>query len=133
MQKVNPTQALQRVNSQQTSTGRNEDRRKETINKLFGVIKVAYPNFLNNQNESETKRMWLMHLGGYAESKIESAAGIMVDRHPTWPPTLGEFKKLIAEMNVARPELQTFKALPPPAAKESVAKQHIALMRAALR
>jgi len=93
------------VPRQQTSppTGIGEDL-KNSINGLFGTIKIAYPNFMKDQDVSLAKRMWALHLEGTPISQIESATVVMIDRHPTFPPTLGEFKAIIKELNVARPE-----------------------------
>jgi hypothetical protein len=132
MDKVNPTRAVEKArqpeNSSQTSIGR-----KTVINRLFATIKVAYPNFLNNQDESTAKRMWMAHLNEYSDDLIERAAREMVNRYPTFAPTIGEFKKLIGELNIPRPELQNYKALPAPAAKQSVVGEHLAKMRQLLK
>lgn len=98
---------------------------------MFATIKVAYPNFLKNQNQDigSIKRMWMLHLGGYAREKIEQAAKLMVDRYPTFAPTLGEFKALISELNQAKPAHQEYIALPRPEADPSIASREIQKMR----
>jgi len=77
---------------------------KAVINQLFATIKVAYPHFLKDQEETSTKRMWAAHLRGFSDERIETAAKDMVDKYPTFAPTLGEFKALLRELNVANPE-----------------------------
>ena len=133
MEQVNPQRAVataqQPKNFSQTSTGD-----QETINALFATIKVAYPNFMSKQNQDigSIKRMWLLHLGGYAREKIEEAARLMVDRYPTFAPTLGEFKKLIAEINQAKPAHKEYIALPRPEADPSIARMELGKMKALL-
>tara|TARA_R110000823_G_scaffold19561_2_gene60379 strand:- start:1768 stop:2166 length:399 start_codon:yes stop_codon:yes gene_type:complete len=132
MDKIDPNRAVQKAQQQQTSS-QTSIGRKTVINRLFATIKVAYPNFLNNQDESTAKRMWMAHMNEYSDDLIERAAREMVNRYPTFAPTIGEFKKLIGELNVPRPELQNYKALPAPAAKQSVAGEHLAKMRQLLK
>ncbi|MBT6665341.1 MAG: hypothetical protein HOB01_08305 [Gammaproteobacteria bacterium] len=130
MEKVN--QVIQRTqqqkNSSQTTTGN-----QTVINRLFATIKIAYPNAFRDMDEGTTKRMWMAHMIEFEAEKIEAAAKDMVNRYPTWPPTLGEFKKLIREQNVARPELMEFKALPAPSAKQEIADEYLTKMREVLR
>jgi hypothetical protein len=84
-------------------------------------------------DESQTKRMWLAHLGSQSEDRIEAVLIDMIDHHPTFPPTLGEFKKMLRLKNEARPELSVVKRLPAPEAKKAIAKDHLERMRAILR
>ena len=131
MDKIDPNKAVQKAQQQQTSSPTSIGR-KTVINRLFATIKVAYPNFLNNQDENMAKRMWLAHLTEYSDELIERAAREMVNRFPTFAPTLGEFKQLMGELNIPRPELKNYKALPPPPAKQSIADEHLAKMRSIL-
>jgi len=48
--------------------------------------------------------MWFAHLEDISQERIERAAILMIDRHPTFAPTLGEFKALLRELNTPRPE-----------------------------
>jgi hypothetical protein len=74
------------------------------INRLFATIKHTYPHFLKDQQESLVKKLWRSHLAEAQPDQIAKAARLMVDRHPSFPPTIGEFRALIREVNTARPE-----------------------------
>jgi hypothetical protein len=85
------------------------------INKIFATIKVLYPTSAwKNQDESQTKRMWLAHLSKELPQQVDKALLSLVDHHPTFAPTLGEFKKLLREMNVKKVRFFEREALPPP-------------------
>lgn len=85
--------AITPLTSQPTQTGKN------TIDKAFGLLKLQYPNFLNDQPEIETKRVWFAHLSEFSADRIERAIKLAPDRYPTFPPTIGEIKALIREDN----------------------------------
>jgi hypothetical protein len=82
------------------------DPKKTVINRLFATMKVTYRFFLKDQEEELVKRSWLSHLDEFESDQIEKAARLMVDRHPSRDPTIGEFRALIREVNTARPEHQ---------------------------
>jgi len=84
-------------NSSQTMTGEH----RQAINALFATMKVAYPHFLKDQLESDAKRMWALHLNDFSVNRIEVAAMAMVDSHPSFAPTIGEFKVILEELSVA--------------------------------
>jgi len=106
---------------------------KAAINTLFAFIKTAYPHFLKDQDVQLSKRLWAVQLHGYAIERIENAASLMLDRHPSFPPTIGEFKKLLAELNVAKPEHEYIPRLPPPEANDSKAREQLDKIMAMLR
>jgi hypothetical protein len=87
----------QRVNSLPTQTG------KDVINTLFGTLKLIYPNFLKGQPEAESKRIWMRFLGNYTVEHIQKAIDLLPDRFPSYPPTVGEFKEVLAEINKVAP------------------------------
>jgi hypothetical protein len=58
------------------------------------MLRITYPTFLKNENETETKRLWFSHLESFSEDKIDAALKIMPDEFPKFAPTIGEFKKL---------------------------------------
>ena len=67
----------------------------------------------------------------YPLDQIMKASEKMLDIHPTWPPTLGEFKKLTSQL-ATRPEHKDApKQLPPPYT-DAVAQDHIEKMRKVL-
>jgi len=47
--------------------------------------------------------MWAAHLEEFSEARIEQAARAMINEHPTFPPTIGEFKAL-CKQGWERPE-----------------------------
>ena len=86
--------APRQTNSSQTPPGR-----VLLINQLFATLSVTYPTFLRgDQRPDELKRMWSAHLGEIPEERIERAARAMIDQHPTFAPTIGEFKLLCNQM-----------------------------------
>jgi hypothetical protein len=89
--------ARPRLNSQPTQTG------KDITNKLFGSLKIQYPNFMKNQDEALSKRMWHSQLDGFLVEHIEAAAVLCPDRYPSFAPTIGEFKALVREVNKPDP------------------------------
>ena len=123
------SEVLAQKNSRPTLTGE----QKQVINALFGVIKASYPHFLKDQDEGVAKRLWAAHLTVYPREKIEAACEIMIDHYPTFPPTIGEFKKLIAGMNEAKPAHVEYKRLPAPNASPEVARENLERMRGVLK
>ncbi len=64
--------------------------------------------------------------------RVDDALLKLVDHFPTFAPTLGEFKKLLREMNVKKVEFFEREALPPPRNKQ-LGLDAIAKMLASLR
>ena len=99
------THAMQQMNREapeslrQTATGD----RKDIINHLFGYLKVAYPNFLKGQDEIPAKRLWYVQLEKYTADQVKAALSLAIDRHPTFPPTIGEFKALLKDARQIKP------------------------------
>ena len=103
------------------------------INRIFATIQVLYPtNAWINQDESQTKRMWLAHLSKELPDHVDKALLALVDHHPTFAPTLGEFKKLLREMNVKKVRFFEREALPP-SRNRNVGLQAIKNMKAILK
>tara|TARA_R110000822_G_scaffold99197_2_gene223986 strand:- start:61 stop:345 length:285 start_codon:yes stop_codon:yes gene_type:complete len=67
------------------------------------MLKLQYPNFMNDLPENETKRVWFAHLKAYRQDHVEQAAILAPDRFPRFPPTIGEFKELLREINKPEP------------------------------
>jgi hypothetical protein len=86
----------QQGNYSKTTRGQT-DSSLNRINKVFAMIRLTYPTFLKNEAETETKRLWFSHLESFSEDKIDAALKMMPDEFPKFPPTIGEFKKLIRE------------------------------------
>ena len=129
METVNEIINRPQRNSSPTWTGE----QKEMVNKIFATIQVLYPNSAwKSGDESQTKRMWLAHLAKEAPDRVDDALLKLVDHFPTFAPTLGEFKKLLREMNVKKVEFFEREALPPPRNKQ-LGLDAIATMLASLR
>jgi hypothetical protein len=129
METVNQIINRPQQNSQQTWSGE----QKEMINKIFATIKVFYPTSAwKNQDESQTKRMWLAHLSKESSDHVDKALLALVDHYPTFAPTLGEFKKLLRDMNVKKAKFFEREALPPPR-NRNVGLQAIKNMKAILK
>ena len=95
--------ASQHSRSLITQTG---ELQQATINRLFATLKLAYPNFSNGQEGEDlaaTKRMWFAHLAEYRDDAIEKCAKAMIDKYPGRAPTLGQFKKMLDEIDGYRP------------------------------
>jgi len=94
---------LQRETSSRPKTG-NLD--KQVINDLFAIMKLSYPNkFMAKMDQEElhdNMRFWHNKLSIYPKEKIDAAVRIMADRHPSWPPDIGEFQVLIKESTPRR-------------------------------
>ena len=128
METVNQIINRPQQNLRQTWSGE----QKEMINRIFATIKVLYPtNAWKNMDESQTKRMWLAHLSKELPDQVDKVLLALVDHHPTFAPTLGEFKKLLREMNVKKVRFFEREALPPPS-NRNVGLQAIKNMRAIL-
>lgn len=94
-------------NSQQTRTG---EEQKSVINKLFGIMRLAYPSFLAGKEDAEvaaTKRLWLSHLKDYREDAISECADMMVSEFPARAPTVGQFKRLLDDIKGRKPTDRT--------------------------
>ena len=91
--------ASQHSRSLITQTG---ELQQATINRLFATLKLAYPNFNHGQEGEDlaaTKRMWFSHLLEYRDDAIEQCAKAMIDKYPARAPTLGQFKKMLEEID----------------------------------
>ena len=129
METVNQIINRPQQNLRQTWSGE----QKEMINRIFATIKVLYPtNAWKNMDESQTKRMWLAHLSKELPDQVDKALLALVDHHPTFAPTLGEFKKLLREMNVKKVRFFEREALPPPS-NRNVGLAALKNMKAILR
>lgn len=99
-------------------------------------MRASYPTFLKDESADVARRMWLAHLNEFDDEAIESAASRMIEEHPTFAPTIGEFKLLCKN----EPEIYcpAHKYLPPPDLPEPnpdspVYKREIAKLRELLR
>ena len=99
---------------------------------LLSSLIDLYPNF-KLEDPSHTKGIWAAHLQEYSPEAIKKAAAIMTDEHPTFAPTLGEFKMLCKRFSVSRrPEHQMHKALPMPKSAPDLANKYLNQMRQVL-
>ena len=110
---------------------------------LFVRMADCYGNRWTSQfqsDEATTVRVlktWAEALAGIPETRIAKAMNTMLNRHPSWPPTLGEFLQLAnGEGDVVRHAKRTLEpALPrPPMTDEAKAavKAMMAKTRAAI-
>lgn len=109
MQRADPKAVLARATSP-TSSGdqRAELDNRRKIDALFALLKVQYPMFLNHlgsQEIADTKRVWLAHLDKIPAERIEAAARQAPNFCPRFPPTIGEFLQILADIR-PRPEHQ---------------------------
>ena len=73
---------------------------KNSVKELFAVLKLTYPHFMKDQDTVPAMRLWHQHLSDFSVEQIQAAAVAVIDHHPTFPPTIGEFKKLVASSRV---------------------------------
>jgi len=66
---------------------------EKMVKKLFLSFKNLYPNRFKNENQSVT--VWLAVLEGANYEQIKTAVHACPQEHPSWPPTPGEFYKLV--------------------------------------
>ena len=79
---------------------------KAVINKLFGIMRIAYPSFLAGKEDADvvaTKRLWHSHLSDYREEAISECADMMVSKFPARAPTIGQFIQMLDEMKGRKP------------------------------
>ena len=81
----------------------------ELLGTVYGVQKVS--GMWAGVSPEKVKATWGEALGRYPRDAISSAVRMVQDEYPTWPPTLGEFCKLVRD-NVPAPEHR--RALPVP-------------------
>jgi len=67
---------------------------------LFTMLKLSYPHFMKDQEMAPAMRLWHQHLASFDVERIKSAAMTVIDHHPTFAPTVGEFKKLVAASRI---------------------------------
>ena len=64
---------------------------RDAISRLFAVMTTTYPSF---QPNSEMVADWTSRLKRIPDNAISYAQHIMIEPHPKYAPTIGEFKKL---------------------------------------
>jgi hypothetical protein len=69
------------------------------LNELFAMLTLRYPNtkWLTDGDIGLHKKLWHGDLKGFSAERIRKALTMVSDHHPTFAPTIGEFKKLIAQ------------------------------------
>jgi hypothetical protein len=62
------------------------------------MLTLRYPNtkWLVDGDVNLHKRLWHNDLKAFSAGQIRKALSMVSDHHPTFAPTIGEFKKLIA-------------------------------------
>lgn len=93
----------QHSGSQPTQLG---DQDKAVINKLFGILRLAYPNFLIDKSDEEisaSKRLWYSHLNQYRHDAIQQCAEEMITQYPNRAPTVGQFVKMLDDRGGRKP------------------------------
>ena len=73
---------------------------KNSVKELFAVLKLTYPNFMKDQDLIPAMRLWHQHLSDFSVEQIQAAAASVIDHYIVFPPTIGEFKKLVASSRV---------------------------------
>lgn len=72
---------------------------EKAVNRFFAVMSGIYgrawtSQFADDLSLQLAKEQWAKHLGEFDMGQIKSALDRVVDHHPKWPPTIGEFKIL---------------------------------------
>lgn len=69
--------------------------------RVFSVLSMTYHHrwnsaMLADEHEAESAmRLWAEQLRPFSDAQVESALSLALKRHPSWPPTLGEFLQLL--------------------------------------
>lgn len=125
---VMPATQAESSNSHQSNTS--------IIASLFLLMAECYGGRWTSQyqmDEESTVRSlksWSNILSGLTNKQISQAASAMVDRYPSYPPTVGEFKALAREYEDFTPEYFTAKPYTPPTPE---VKRHVADMMRKLK
>ena len=68
----------------------------------------------DEQETDSAMRVWAVQLRPFSDEQIESALAMSLRRHPSWPPTLGEFLQLLRGDGDVIRHAREFVKLPPP-------------------
>lgn len=101
----------------------------EIAGQLLTMMLEWYPQF-KPENPSTTREVWAAHLREYSPSTIERAMKVMIDAHPQWAPTIGQFKQLCKRYHAPAPHKRIQHK---PRAAAGVANAELDKMRKALR
>jgi len=65
-----------------------------------------YPNqWMAHQDVNRQKRLWASQLSQRAPELIYRALDLCPDRHPSHPPTIGEFRRVMQELSMPTPKV----------------------------
>ena len=78
-----------------------ENLHQQCIRQLFSTLQLIYNNRFVKQGENleDKLQLWESALRRISESQIRMAAAIVMDKFPSHPPLVGEFKQVIAIVN----------------------------------
>ena len=84
----------------------------------------------DEQEADSAMRLWAEQLRPFSDAQIEAALSLSLKRHPSWPPTLGEFLQLLrGDGDVIRHARQFVRpALPEPPMSEEASAAVRAMM-----
>jgi hypothetical protein len=62
------------------------------------MLALRYPTskWLTDGDVSLHKRLWAADLKDFSDERVRKALGMVRDTHPSFPPTIGEFRQLVA-------------------------------------
>ena len=68
---------------------------REVIARLFAILQMSYKKFITaDDDELALSNLWAFQLAKTSSRAIEGAMRTMIDQHPKFAPTVGEFKLL---------------------------------------
>ena len=85
---------------------------KFSMDQLLATLSVMYPKqFLHGMNQVElraSRNIWESTLARFlaSPSMIDKALMLLPERHPSYPPTVGEFLAVLNEINIPDPGKQ---------------------------
>lgn len=99
---------------------------------LLSSMIDLYPSF-KIESPAAIKNIWAAHLSEFSPEAIRKAASRMIDKHPTFAPTIGEFKQLCrATGESRRPEHKMLPHRTYPKAAAEIANRELTKMRGVL-
>jgi len=114
-----------------------KQQRNDVILRLFTSLSIKYghkwSSYIGDDKEvhTEIENEWARQLGKFDMQQIKKALDVVIDHHPEWPPTIGEFKALC---NIGADNWRTDQlALPAKKAQPEVVQSNIEAMREHLR
>ena len=99
-----PQRAMQRAGTQPPENSR-PPLQREAIAQLFSTLQLIYKDrFIKaGENLQDVMKLWSYTLRATPDHVITEAAAEVMNYHPSYPPLIGEFMKVIKDLNKTQP------------------------------